>query len=107
MRVVHVDVQVVLDKLEDFLEATRRNAHESRQEPGVLRFDVVQDRNDPAHIVLVEVYGDEDAPAAHKRTEHYATWRDAVAPWMARPRTSATFSPVDPGSETGWRSSAS
>lgn len=105
MRVVHVDVQVVADKLEAFLDATRRNAHESRREPGVLRFDVVADRDDPAHVVLVEVYADEDAPAAHKRTEHYAAWRDAVAPWMARPRTSVTFSPVDPPSVTGWRSS--
>jgi autoinducer 2-degrading protein len=72
----------------------------------VLRFDVVQDRGDPTHVVLVEVYADEDAPAAHKQTEHYATWRDTVAAWMARPRTSTTFSPVDPDADVAWRSSA-
>lgn len=103
MRVVHVDVAVVPEHLDDFLDATRRNAAASRQEPGVLRFDVVQDRDDPTHVVLVEVYADEDAPGAHKQTEHYATWREAVAGWMRRPRTSVTFSPVDPDSADGWR----
>jgi autoinducer 2-degrading protein len=106
MRVVHVDVAVVPEHLDAFLEATRRNAQASRLEPGVLRFDVVQDRDDPAHVVLVEVYADEDAAGAHKQTEHYATWRDAVAGWMARPRSSATFSPVDPDSDAAWRSPA-
>lgn len=103
MRVVHVDVQVVPERLEMFLEHTRRNAAASRQEPGVLRFDVVQDRADPTHVVLVEVYADEDAPAAHKATAHYAEWRDAVADAMARPRTSVTFDPVDPRAADGWR----
>lgn len=103
MRVVHVDVAVVPERLDDFLEATRRNARASREEPGVLRFDVVQDRDDPTHVVLVEVYADEDAPAAHKQTDHYAAWRDAVAGWMARPRTSTTFTPIDPDAEHAWR----
>lgn len=106
MRVVHVDVQVVPEHVEEFLEQTRRNAAASRGEPGVLRFDVVQDRTDPAHVVLVEVYTDEQAPAAHKATSHYAQWRDAVAAWMARPRTAVTFDPVDPVAEDGWRAGA-
>jgi autoinducer 2-degrading protein len=105
MRVVHVDVAVVPEHLEAFLAATRANAGASRDEPGVLRFDVIQDRADPTHIVLVEVYADEEAPAAHKGTSHYATWRDTVAAWMARPRTSVTFSPVDPDRAPAWRSS--
>jgi (4S)-4-hydroxy-5-phosphonooxypentane-2,3-dione isomerase len=107
MRVVHVDVQVVPEHLGDFIEATRLNAEASRREPGVLRFDVVSDRDDPTHVVLVEVYADEDAPVAHKQTAHYATWRDTVAAWMARPRSSVTYSPVDPDSADGWRSGAS
>ena len=102
-RVVHVDVSVAPEHLEAFLEATRANAAASRQEPGVLRFDVVQDRSDPTHVVLVEVYADEEAPAGHKQTAHYAIWRDAVAPWMARPRSSVTYDPVDPPDPDGWR----
>jgi autoinducer 2-degrading protein len=104
MRVVHVDIQVVPEHVEAFLAATRANAAASRAEPGVLRFDVVADRADPAHVVLVEVYADEQAPDAHKQTGHYAAWRDTVAPWMARPRASVTFDPVDPGEASGWRS---
>ena len=103
MRVVHVDVQVVPEHLEEFLEQTHRNAEASRLEPGVLRFDVVPDRADPRHVVLVEVYVDEDAPGAHKATAHYARWRDAVADWMARPRSATTFDPVDPVAENAWR----
>ena len=71
----------------------------------MLRFDVLQDQADPTHVVLVEVYTDaETAPAAHKQTAHYATWRDAVAPMMAQPRSSWRFSAVVPDDEGGWRS---
>ena len=58
----------------------------SRDEPGIERFDVLTDRTDPDHIVLVEIYRDEAAAAAHKETAHYLRWRDTVAPMMARPR---------------------
>jgi autoinducer 2-degrading protein len=104
MLVVHVDVAVQPEHVPDFLAASRANAAASRQEPGVLRFDVVQDRADPGHVVLVEVYVDDDAAAAHKATDHYATWRDAVAPWMAGPRSSVKFRAVDPESAAGWTS---
>lgn len=96
MLVVHVDVQVRPERVAEFLEATLANARSSIQEPGVARFDVVQDQADPAHVVLVEVYRDADAPAAHKATAHYATWRDAVEDMMARPRSSTRFSAVFP-----------
>jgi autoinducer 2-degrading protein len=104
MLVVHVDIQVLSEHIAPFLAACRANAAASRQEPGVLRFDVLADPGDPAHVVLVEVYRDDAAAAAHKETGHYATWRDTVAPWMARPRTSARFTAVDPADEAGWRS---
>ena len=95
--IVHVDVAVVPDQLEAFLAATEENATASRDEPGVLRFDVLSDRTDPGHVVLVEVYRDEAASAAHKETAHYARWRDAVAPMMARPRQSARYVNTSPG----------
>lgn len=98
--IVHVDVAVVPERIEDFLAASLLNAEASRQEPGVVRFDVIVDRADPSHVVLVEIYRDEAAAAAHKETAHYAAWRDAVAPMMARPRSSVKYvndSPADSG----------
>ena len=94
--VVHVDIAVVPEHLDAFLAATEANAGASRQEPGILRFDVLTDRTDPAHIVLVEVYVDEAAAAAHKETAHYATWRDTVAPMMARPRVGTRYVNTSP-----------
>src|SRR2546423_11182038 len=99
MLVVHVHVRVRPGQVEEFLDATLTNARASLKEPGVLRFDVIQDQGDPAHVVLVEVYRDAEASAAHKLTPHYAAWRDAVAPMMAEPRTSERYSAVFPADE--------
>ena len=106
MLIVHVDVSVVPDSVPAFLDASRANAAASLGEPGVLRFDVVQDRADPTHVVLVEVYRDDAAAAAHKQTAHYATWRDIVAPMMAGPRSPVRFDPVAPTAVDGWISGA-
>jgi (4S)-4-hydroxy-5-phosphonooxypentane-2,3-dione isomerase len=105
MLVVHVHVHAHRERVPDFLAATLVNAQASVAEPGVLRFDVIQDQDDPAHIVLVEVYRDEAASAAHKLTPHYAAWRDRVAEMMARPRVSAKFSVIFPASSENWASS--
>jgi quinol monooxygenase YgiN len=102
MLIVHVHVQVKPDAIEAFRAATLENARTSLEEPGVLRFDVIQRRDDPAAFVLVEVYRSDDAPAAHKATRHYEVWRDAVAPMMAAPRTSVQLVPVFPASEQAW-----
>ena len=106
MLVVHVHVRIRPGQVEQFLAATLANARASLAEPGVLRFDVIQDEADPAHVVLVEVYRDAEAPAAHKLTPHYATWRDAVAEMMAEPRASTRFSAVFPADSEDWASSA-
>jgi autoinducer 2-degrading protein len=99
--VVHVDVAVLPDHVEDFLLATEANAAASRREPGIVRFDVLEDRADPGHVVLVEVYHDEAAAAAHKETPHYTSWRDAVEPMMARPRQSTRYRNLSPD-DAGW-----
>jgi autoinducer 2-degrading protein len=101
MLVVHVHVHVTPGDLEAFLTETRRNAEASLQEPGVRRFDVLQDEGDPAHVVLTEVYVDQAAADAHKQTAHYARWRDTVAGMMAQPRSSTRFTSVVP-EEDGW-----
>ena len=94
--IVHVDIAVVPDQLPALLAATSRNADASRDEPGVVRFDVLSDRADPGHVVLVEIYRDEAAAAAHKETAHYQRWRDAVAPLMARPRQATRYVNTSP-----------
>ncbi len=101
MLVVHVHVHVTPDDVEAFLAESRRNAEASLQEPGVRRFDMLQDESDPAHLVLSEVYVDQAAADAHKQTPHYARWRDAVAAMMAQPRSSTRFTTVFPA-EDGW-----
>jgi quinol monooxygenase YgiN len=96
MLVVHVQVHVKPECIESFKQATLANACESLKEPGVARFDVVQQQDDPARFVLVEAYRDANAAAAHKETMHYPVWRDAVAPMMVEPRFSVKFSNVFP-----------
>ena len=90
------DIAVVPEQLDAFLAATEENAVASRDEPGVVRFDVLSDRADPGHVVLVEIYRDEAAAAAHKETAHYQRWRDTVAPMMARPRQATRYVNTSP-----------
>jgi len=92
MLVVHIQVHIKPECVEAFKEATLANARASVQEPGIARFDVVQQQDDPTRFVLVEVYRDTNAAAAHKETRHYAVWRDAVASMMAELRSSVKFS---------------
>jgi (4S)-4-hydroxy-5-phosphonooxypentane-2,3-dione isomerase len=96
MLIVIVNVRVVADGVEAFKAATLENARASVLEAGIARFDVIQDRDDPSRFALIEVYRDEQAPAAHKLTAHYLTWRDAVAPLMASPRTSQKYDNLAP-----------
>ena len=106
MLVVHVHARVRPERVAEFLAATLVNAEASLGEPGVARFDVIQDQADPGHVVLVEVYRDDDAAAAHKQTPHYAAWRDAVADMMAEPRASTRFAAVFPDEAEGWVSAS-
>ena len=101
MIVIHVHAHVSPDAIEAFHNATLVNAAQSVREPGVARFDVIQQQDDPTRFVLVEVYRSADAVAAHKATAHYATWRDTVAELMAEPRTSIRYSNVFPDDD-GW-----
>jgi quinol monooxygenase YgiN len=94
MLVVQVQVHVKPEHVEDFILATRVNATESLKEPGIARFDVLRLESDPNRFVLIEAYRDPEAPARHKETPHYQSWRDAVAPMMAEPRTSVRYSSV-------------
>ena len=101
MLTVHVHVHVKTDCVEAFRQATIANASQSVKEPGIARFDLIQQADDPTRFVLVEVYRTPKAPAQHKETSHYLTWRDTVAEMMVEPRTSVKYINVFPD-DTGW-----
>ncbi len=89
--IVHVHVHVKSESVEAFRVATIENARNSRQEPGIERFDVLQQADDPARFLLIEIYREPDAQLRHRETPHYAVWRDAVADMMAEPRSSVKY----------------
>ena len=101
MFIVHVFAHVKPDQVEAFRAATIENARNSVQEPGIARFDVIQQQDQPTRFVLVEVYRTPDDPARHKETAHYQKWRDTVAEMMAEPRTSVKYTNIFPD-EPGW-----
>ena len=101
MFIVHVFVHVKEDRIEDFKKATLENARNSVKEPGVARFDVIQQQDDPTRFVLVEVYRTPDDPAKHKETAHYNTWRETVTEMLAEERTRIIYNNVFPD-ENGW-----
>ena len=96
MIIVHVFVHVKPESVTAFAAATLENARNSVSEPGVIRFDLVQQDDDPAQFLLIEIYRTPEDPASHKETAHYATWRDAVAPMMAEPRRSVNYHALFP-----------
>jgi quinol monooxygenase YgiN len=101
MLIVQVHVHVKPECVEAFREAATRNARSSVQEPGIARFDVLQQSDDPTRFVLVEVYRTEDATARHKESAHYQAWRDTVEAMMAEPRRSVRYVNVFPD-DGGW-----
>ena len=101
MFVVHVHVRAKPESVDRFREATLENAGNSVREPGVARFDVLQQRDDPTKFVLVEVYRTPADADRHKETAHYQVWRDTVAEMMAEARTSVKYANVFPD-DAGW-----
>jgi autoinducer 2-degrading protein len=100
MFIVNVHVHVKEGMEGAFHEASILNARNSVQEPGIARFDVLQQQDDPSRFLLVEVYRTPDDPARHKQTEHYQRWRDTVEDMMAEPRSAVKYHnlyPEDPG----------
>lgn len=101
MFIVHVHVRVKADAIEAFRRATLENARQSVQEPGIARFDVLQDASEPSQFLLIEVYREAEGQARHRETHHYQIWRDAVADLMAEPRASVKYKNIFP-SDDGW-----
>lgn len=101
MLVVLVYIHVKPEHVDAFKAASEDNARNSVREPGIARFDVVQQQDDPTRFVLIEVYRRAEAAVSHKETAHYARWHDAVADMMAEPRGSTKYSNVFPDDQ-GW-----
>jgi quinol monooxygenase YgiN len=101
MLIVHVHVHVKPEHIEAFKLATIENAGNSVKEPGIARFDVVQQADDPSRFVLIEAYRDSEAPTRHKATAHYQAWAEKVADMLAEPRSRVLYGNIYPAGQ-GW-----
>ena len=101
MVIVHVHVRVKPEYIDAFRAASLDNAQNSVKEPGIARFDVLQEVEDPTKFVLLEVYRTPQDPAKHKETSHYARWRDTVADMIAEPRIGIKYQNISPD-DSGW-----
>jgi autoinducer 2-degrading protein len=101
MHIVHVFIHVNPDKIEEFLAATIENARSSLMEPGVARFDLVRQSDDPTRFALFEVYHKPEDQASHKLSAHYLRWAELAEPLMAEPRTRTQYDNIFPG-DAGW-----
>lgn len=101
MYIAHVFIHVKTEYLTEFVNATIKNAANSIAEPGIARFDFLQDETDPTKFVLVEVYRTAEDPTKHKSTQHYKIWRDEVEHMMAEPRSAIKFRNIFP-EDSGW-----
>jgi quinol monooxygenase YgiN len=96
MPIVHVHIHVKPESVEAFRQATIANARESVKEAGIAHFDLLRQADDPARFLLIEIYRNDQAPARHRETVHYLTWRDTVAEMMAEPRIRVEYAAVFP-----------
>lgn len=102
MLIVHVHIHVKPELVDAFIAATLDNARNSVQEPGVVRFDLIQQEDDPTRFLLQEIYRTAQDPARHKETSHYARWREVAEPMMAEPRTRAVYRALFPDATPEW-----
>lgn len=102
MYIVQVHVTVEDDAIQAFKTATIENARNSVKEPGIIRFDVIQQKDDPTRFVLVEIYKNEQGVVEHKKTDHYLEWRSLVEDMMAEPRYSIKYNNIYPSDEKDW-----
>ena len=106
MYVICIHLHVKPEHRAAFIEASVDNARNAIQEPGNLRFDVLQQADDPNRFLLYEVYRDEAGMKAHKETAHYARWAEAVAPWMAEARKGVKHTALFPEHQRQWKAIA-
>jgi autoinducer 2-degrading protein len=96
MVVTTVMIRVKPSHIDDFINASIANHERSSEEPGNMRFDLLQSAEDPTAFMLYEAYESKEAAAAHKQTRHYEVWRDTVAQWMSEPRKGIAYKGIRP-----------
>ena len=96
MQILIVHAHIKPEFIDAFKAATTLNAENSAREPGIARFELLQQQDDPSRFVLVEVYRDADAPAKHKASAHYNTWIETVDKMFVTPRTRAFYTNISP-----------
>ena len=103
MLITQVMFHVKPAHLEAFKATTLENARNSVREPGIARFDMLQQVDDPTRFMLVEVFRDAEAPARHRATAHFTAWLAAVTEMdmLVEPRTRQQYTNVFPN-DTGW-----
>lgn len=102
MIVTCVYVHVKSESIESFKEATIANHRESVKEFANLRFDFLQQADDPSRFMIYEAYESELAASSHKNTPHYLKWRDTVQDYMAEPRYGVKYNIIMPKEITEW-----
>ena len=102
MIVTCVYVHVKPESVDPFIQATTANHKESVNEPGNLRFDLLQEDGDSNRFMIYEAYESAEAAAAHKNTAHYLAWRDAVQDFMAEPRKGIRYTILEPNDPSQW-----
>ncbi len=102
MIVTCVHVKVRPENIQEFIEAITENHNGSAQEPGNLRFDVLQQADDPARFMIYEAYDSEEAVRIHKETAHYLKFRDTVQGFMAENRYGVRYNVIEPSEKSQW-----
>jgi quinol monooxygenase YgiN len=96
MYILHVHVRVKPDFIDEFIQATVVNAQSSLQEPGCVRFDVIQQDADPTRFELIEIYRDQAGHTAHRESPHYIAWAERVAEMFAETRSRTIYRNIFP-----------
>ena len=96
MHILLVYLTVKPDQLDAFIAATLENAANSRKEAGVVRFDVIQQIDDPTKFTFIEIYKTPDGLAAHREAPHYLAWAAKIPDMLLEPRSRAAYRNIDP-----------
>lgn len=98
-----IKVRIKPEKRERFLQAIEHDAlHSESDEPGCLRFNVLQDTKDPNVYFFYEVYKDQAAVESHRATPHFEMWSEASKECLDGPIERTATQTVFPADTAYW-----